>query len=38
MAPSLFECLLAPEDFDVLLERLVKVMDEKKDTIRISPA
>jgi CRISPR-associated endonuclease Cas2 len=32
---SVFECLLAPEDVDVLLERLLKVMDEKKYSIRI---
>jgi CRISPR-associated protein Cas2 len=29
---SVFECLLAPSDLDVLVEKLLKVMDAKKDT------
>lgn len=32
---SVFECLIAPGDVDALLEKLLNLMDAKKDTIRI---
>ena len=32
---SVFECVLEPSDVTVLLEKLLKVIDAKKDTIRI---
>ena len=32
---SVFECLLPPSEVDALTARLVKVMDSRRDTIRL---